>query len=88
VHQIVKSDEMIGLRDAQRILRIGRNAMHDLVKSGKIPAKKIGKEWKIQGKNLMTWLEANNKLNKSMVDFQMSCHSHNLPEQRLVGDWT
>ena len=88
MHQIVKSDEMIGLRDAQRILRIGRNAMHDLVKSGKIPAKKIGKEWKIQGKNLMTWLEANNKLNKSMVDFQRSCHSHNLPEQRLVGDWT
>lgn len=88
MRHIVNQEEMIGLRDAQRILKIGRNTMHDLVKSGKIPAKKVGNEWKILGKNLMNWLEANNKSTESTVGFPNHYHSPNSREQAIIGDWT
>lgn len=49
--------EMVHLKEAQRILNINRNMMHDLIKSGSLPAQKVGKEWQILRKNLIIWLD-------------------------------
>lgn len=59
MHFPIEQHEMVGLREAQRILNIGRSTMHDLIKSGRIPARKVGNEWRIRGKNLIDWMCCN-----------------------------
>ncbi len=40
-------DALINLQELQQILNVGRNSAYELLKSGEIPAFRIGKNWKI-----------------------------------------
>ncbi|MBN1351199.1 helix-turn-helix domain-containing protein [candidate division KSB1 bacterium] len=84
----VEANQMIGLRDAQRILKIGRNTMHDLVESGRIPAKRVGKEWQILGKYLLSWMEEATGQNQPMVNVQRSYLVTTQYQQKMISDWT
>ena len=88
MHHNVDMNKMVGLKDAQRILKIGQNSMHDLVKSGKIPAKKVGKQWKISCKYLLDWLEENNVSTQPNIESQSSYQTQKLYSQTMISDWT
>lgn len=87
MHSQVDQHEMVKLREAQRILNIGRSTMHDLIKSGDLPAKKIRNEWHIKGENLKKWLQTHQEekvLSEDVEPFQPM----NKPTPTYIGDWT
>jgi excisionase family DNA binding protein len=51
-------DEMITLKEARELLKIGRNTMYKLVRLGQIPARKVGAEWRIVKRNLIEWMNS------------------------------
>ena len=59
--------------EAQQILKISRKQLNDLLKSGTLPAKKVGKKWQILGKDLMQCAQM---------------YQNNLQSQLLNFDWT
>lgn len=40
-------DALLSIQELQQILNVGRNSAYELLKSGEIPAFRIGKNWKI-----------------------------------------
>ncbi len=40
-------DALLNIQELQQILNVGRNSAYELLKSGEIPAFRIGKNWKI-----------------------------------------
>lgn len=80
------SHEMIQLKDAQRILNINRNMIHDLIKSGSLPAQKIGNEWQILRKNLVLWMEKNNEETESSHYSSPIAANSGMPA--YYDDWT
>ncbi len=40
-------DALLSIQDIRQILNVGRNSVYELLKSGEIPAFRIGKSWKI-----------------------------------------
>jgi len=87
MHFPVDQQMMVGLREAQRILKIGRSTMHDLIHSGSLPAQKIGNEWRIQGKYLVLWLQ--NQPHFGHTDTNCSPFSTECsPGYEFIGDWT
>ncbi len=78
--------EMVQLKEAQRILNINRNMMHDLIKSGSLPAQKIGNEWQILRKNLVIWLEKNHQELESNENSSYSVANCSTPA--YYDDWT
>lgn len=40
-------DALLSIQDIRQILNVGRKSVYELLKSGEIPAFRIGKNWKI-----------------------------------------
>ncbi|EFU43405.1 hypothetical protein PVOR_03580 [Paenibacillus vortex V453] len=51
-----KNHDLLTIDEAREILRIGRNAMYNLIKEG-IPHIKIGKQIRIPRESLYTWIK-------------------------------
>jgi len=83
----VEGHDMVKLREAQRILNLNRSAMHDLIKSGSLPAKKVGKEWRILGQNLMAWIEKHQCDDEPEYQ-ETPLNAIHSPELSYIGDWT
>ena len=49
-------EEMLTLREASNMLKVGRNTMYELVRSGEIPARKVRSEWRIVRRRLLEWM--------------------------------
>jgi len=81
----VDQHTMVGLKEVQRILNVGRQSVHDLIKSGSLPARKVGNDWQIQGKYLLDWMEKNTS-NHPNSDFP----ANEITETRrqFFSDWT
>jgi len=52
-----KDDEILTLQEAADFLKVGRNAMSKMVNEGKIPGKKVGREWRFSKQALIEWLK-------------------------------
>lgn len=81
----VDQQTMVGLKEAQRILNLGRRSVHDLIKSGTLPAEKVGKKWQIQRKDLIEWIE------KNQTDCQISdffLQETTETKHQFLSDWT
>lgn len=48
--------EFLTPQDVQRELAIGKNTFYRLVRSGQLPAFRIGKLWRVRRTDLMAWL--------------------------------
>jgi excisionase family DNA binding protein len=81
----VDQQAMVGLKEAQRILNVGRQSVHDLIESGSLPARKVGNEWQIQGKYLLEWM-AKNHLDHPVSDYSLKEIAG--PRYQFLSDWT
>lgn len=81
----VDQHTMVGLKEAQRILNVGRQSVHDLIKSGSLPARKVGNEWQIQGKYLLDWM-AKNTSDHPNSDFPQNDITET--RRQFFSDWT
>ena len=50
-------DELLTLKETRKILKVSRNTMYNLVRTGAIPARKVGSEWRIMRSSLLTWMK-------------------------------
>jgi len=62
-----KFPSLLTLKEAMAILRVGRTKIYRLLRSGEIPAIKIGKKWKIKGSELEKYIN-DHKYIPSQVD--------------------
>ncbi len=54
--KILTLPEILNLDEASLFLRVGKKTLSNLAKKGKIPARKIGREWRFVKSLLLTWL--------------------------------
>jgi len=55
-------DTLMTLEEVAAYLRLSRDTVYRMVQSGKIPASKVGTQWRFRKKELDGWLEANKNL--------------------------
>ena len=56
-----RMDDMLDLEEARKILKIGRNTMYRLVQSGEVKARKVGKNWRINRRDLVAYQNGGGK---------------------------
>lgn len=54
--KILTLPEILNLDEASLFLRVGKKTLSNLAKKGKIPARKIGREWRFVKSVLLNWL--------------------------------
>jgi excisionase family DNA binding protein len=54
----VARPEILTLPEAASFLRIGERTAYDLARQGRIPAAKVGGQWRFRRSDLDTWLAA------------------------------
>ena len=52
-----QQNQLLTIDEARKILRVGRNVMYELIKSGGVPHIKIGKQIRIPLKELEEWIK-------------------------------
>jgi excisionase family DNA binding protein len=54
-------DEIMNLKEASEFLKIHEGTVRELAKEGKIPARKIGREWRFSKTALIEWMKGTDK---------------------------
>lgn len=57
--------EVLGIEDVARLLQVNEWTIYRLVKAGKIPAFKVGKQWRFKRDTLDRWMERQTNLEQS-----------------------
>lgn len=52
-----EGEGVLTVEEASRFLKISKEALYQYVRNGILPARKIGKQWRLSRKLLMQWLE-------------------------------
>ena len=52
-------DEMMNIEEVAQYLKMSERAIYDWVKSGKIPAFKLGNTWRFKKSEIIGWMESN-----------------------------
>jgi len=60
--------ELLTIPEAAQLLRIGERTCYDLARSGRIPAAKVGGQWRIRRRELEAWLAAGGEAGASGSD--------------------
>jgi len=50
-------DDLLTLKEVSKMLRLSPPTLYKLLKEGKIPAVKIGTQWRFHRKEILEWLE-------------------------------
>lgn len=51
------NDEVLTLREASEFLKISKSTLYNLARTGKVPARRVGRSWRFVRLNLLKWLE-------------------------------
>lgn len=51
------NDEVMGIKEVSEFLKTGTTTIYALARKKKIPARKIGREWKFLKSEIMEWME-------------------------------
>lgn len=51
------ADDILSTYDVMMILNISERTIHKLVRSGEIPMKKVGNQWRIRRGTLIAWID-------------------------------
>ena len=88
MHQIVDNNSIFGLKDAQRILNLGYHTVQNLLTTGQLPAKKVGNEWKISGRNLLNWIKEHQNNESAERQFEPVNPALLSSAHDMLRDWT
>jgi len=48
--------ELLTIREAAELLRVSHQTVYQLVRSGRLPAHRVGRQWRISQETLVGWL--------------------------------
>ncbi|MDZ7265687.1 MAG: helix-turn-helix domain-containing protein [candidate division KSB1 bacterium] len=89
VMRVLLDHELLTLREAQKILKMNRCELEHLLRTGKLKARCIGTEWKIEASNLKRLLSNTSR------QFSGDKENHHQPnirvspyEQAIIEEWT
>lgn len=51
-------EKILTLEETSQLLRISKEALYQNSRSGKIPAKKVGRQWRYLHSEIMQWLKS------------------------------
>lgn len=60
--------EILSAKEVARYLDLHLFTVHRLARTGKIPAFKIGNDWRFRRSSLENWIASKEKINKEKVD--------------------
>lgn len=67
-----KSTEWLSIEEAAAYLGMGKTVLYDLARTGGVPARKLGKKWIFDKKNLDAWVDANRPLEEFFTDLDFA----------------
>lgn len=53
--------EILTLDQAADLLQVSHNTLRKLIQEGQIPARKVGREWRLSRQVLLEWVAGNNE---------------------------
>jgi excisionase family DNA binding protein len=53
-----ESDEILGVDEVAALLRVGPEAIYRQLRTGKMPGRKLGREWRVSRQALLAWLSS------------------------------
>lgn len=60
--------DIITVKELQKMLKIGRTLAYELVRSGKIPSIKIGRGFRIQKEKVISYLQKEDKIDRKFTE--------------------
>jgi len=54
---MISNEEILTLEEASQLLRISKEALYQYARGGRIPAKKVGRQWRFIRTQVINWLE-------------------------------
>lgn len=61
------SDEILTIEETSQFLKVGKTTLYRLAREGKIPAWKIGREWRFLRNELIKWAKERSLYNKENI---------------------
>jgi excisionase family DNA binding protein len=61
LEEAFKVDEILTFEEAKRYLKFSRTKLYHLVQQGKIPASKIGRNWRFKKVKIDEWLDKHSR---------------------------
>ena len=59
------TDKLMLFKDTQKYLNVSRTTLYNLLRGKKIPAIKLGGQWRFRRERLVKWLDSKETLGKS-----------------------
>lgn len=59
------TDKLMLFKDTQKYLNVSRTTLYNLIRAKKIPAIKLGGQWRFRRERLVKWLDSKETLGKS-----------------------
>ena len=84
-------DEMMNIEEVAQYLKMSERAIYDWVKSGKIPAFKLGNTWRFKKSEIIGWMESNRTgptPTKFPVSDIQSMTNHHIDKENLINLFT
>ena len=81
-----RNSETLTVTEAQKIFKMNKKALRQMMKSGKLASQKIGPQMQINKENLKTYVRCNNDLLRD--DYQMIPENVTSAEMKMIADWT
>lgn len=51
------NDEILTIEEATKFLKIGKTTLYKLARENKIPAQKVGREWRFLKSEIVEWMK-------------------------------
>ena len=64
----VANDQLMTIKEVADFLRISTISAYSWVRDGKLPAIRIGKEWRVRSRDLDQWLEVRSTARQMTLD--------------------
>jgi len=65
---IDRGNEVLDVSEAAELLRVSRDVVYELLKSGSLPGRKVGREWRMSRSAILSWLDGNGDGARHMSD--------------------
>lgn len=67
LRQLEEPDEVLDVRQASKLLKIGVNEVRGLARAGRLPAAKIGRGWRFSRRDLLKWMRQQTRANMAQA---------------------
>jgi excisionase family DNA binding protein len=61
INPVPLDDEILTVKEVSELLRVNRRTVYKLIRQGRIPAFRIGTDWRFRMESLSRWMAESNK---------------------------